>query len=120
MISARTKAALAAAKARGVQLGGYRGGPAPDHMKGVAARQEIALRHAEEVAGIVRPMRAAGATFQAIADQLNADGVQSAAGGTWTATGVRRVIDRLGALQPTARAAGPRVAQVQGTLHLEP
>jgi DNA invertase Pin-like site-specific DNA recombinase len=38
-ISARTKAALAAAKARGTKLGGYRGGPAPTtEMQAAGAR----------------------------------------------------------------------------------
>jgi DNA invertase Pin-like site-specific DNA recombinase len=121
MISARTKAALAAAKARGVILGGYKGGPAPDHKLGVEARQAGSLRHAERVADIVRPMRDAGATYEAIAERLTADHVQAARGGTvWTATAVRRVIVRLGALSPTAQPVAPRAALAQGALRLEP
>jgi DNA invertase Pin-like site-specific DNA recombinase len=37
MISARTKAALAAARARGVKLGGRREGVRPDHLRGTEA-----------------------------------------------------------------------------------
>lgn len=93
LISTRTKAALAAARARGVKLGGYRGAPAPDHTLGVEARQRAALAHAHRIADIVRPMRDAGATLQAIANRLTADGVQASRGGAaWTATAVRRVL----------------------------
>jgi DNA invertase Pin-like site-specific DNA recombinase len=94
LISTRTKAALAAARARGVVLGGYRGAPPPS-AAGVAARQQAARDHAGRLADIVRPMRAAGATLQAIADRLAADGVRAAGGGAWTATAVRRVLARI-------------------------
>jgi DNA invertase Pin-like site-specific DNA recombinase len=95
MISTRTKAALAVAKARGVKLGGWRGGPAPDSRLGVAARQRAARDHAQRLADIVEPMRQAGATLQAIADRLSTDGVQASHGGGWTATAVRRVLAKL-------------------------
>ena len=39
VISERTKVALAAAKKSGVELGGYKGGPDPDHRKGTLALQ---------------------------------------------------------------------------------
>jgi DNA invertase Pin-like site-specific DNA recombinase len=93
MISARTKAALAAVKARGVRLGGWRGGPPPDHTLGVEARRLAAQAHADRLADIVRPMRLAGVSLQAIANHLTAEGVQASRGGSaWTATAVRRVL----------------------------
>jgi DNA invertase Pin-like site-specific DNA recombinase len=46
MISARTKAALAAARARGAKLGGNRGGPKVDSAKGRAARSRAADAYA--------------------------------------------------------------------------
>jgi DNA invertase Pin-like site-specific DNA recombinase len=96
LISARTKAALAAARARGVVLGGYRGAPPPPSAAGVAARRRAAQEHAGRLADIVRPMRDAGATLQVIADRLAAEGVRAAGGGSaWTATAVRRVLARL-------------------------
>jgi DNA invertase Pin-like site-specific DNA recombinase len=52
MISARTKAALAAAKARGKKLGGNRGGPKVDSAKGRAARSRIADDYARQVGPI--------------------------------------------------------------------
>jgi len=49
MISARTKAALAAAKARGKKLSGNRGGPKVDPAKGRAARSRTADDYARQV-----------------------------------------------------------------------
>jgi DNA invertase Pin-like site-specific DNA recombinase len=90
-ISTRTKAALAAAKARGVKLGGDRGSLKARND----ARQVIANAHAEKVALIAVPMRKAEASLQQIAEALTAQGIASAQGGTWTATAVKRVLDRV-------------------------
>src|SRR6516162_11642335 len=51
MISARTKAALAAAKKRGVVLGGFRGRTftAKDHKASIAVRQEQAAQRAADL-----------------------------------------------------------------------
>jgi Recombinase len=42
----------------------------------------------------MRQLRADGLTFAAIADRLNADGVETARGGHWHDTTVRRVLNR--------------------------
>jgi len=90
-ISARTKAALAEAKARGTQLGGLR----DKTMQRNAAIQANALVRAEKVAGIVIPLREAGKPLRKIAEHLNRAGVQTARGGRWQASQVKRVLDRL-------------------------
>nr|WP_114966306.1 recombinase family protein [Alkalilacustris brevis] len=90
-ISARTKAALAEAKARGKQLGGLR----DKTMRRNAAIKENAIARANKVAGIVLPLREAGKPLREIADHLNRAGVQSARGGRWQASQVKRVLDRL-------------------------
>lgn len=92
-ISTRTKAALAAAKARGTRLGGLR----DKTMQRNAAIQANAAARAEKVAGIVLPLREAGKPLREIAEHLNRAGVQTARGGQWQASQVMRVIDRLGA-----------------------
>lgn len=102
-ISRRTKAALAAAKARGVKLGGdrgYRPAAPPDGAKGTAAaalkRKREAQRSAHQVAASIEAIRAEGAnSLHAIAAELTARGVRTPRGGQWTATGVRRVLSRL-------------------------
>jgi hypothetical protein len=55
MITARTKAALAASKARGKKLGGFRGraGTAADTAKARAARALKATRQAQSIAPII-------------------------------------------------------------------
>ena len=87
-ISARTKAALAAAKARGTVLGGYKGGPVVNGALGVQARQEKAAAYAKEVRPVVREMRDAGKSLRSIADELQARRVKTPRGGRWTAKAV--------------------------------
>lgn len=91
-ISARTKAALVEAKARGVKLGGLR----DKTMRRNAAIQANAAARANSVAGIVLPLRDAGRPLREIAEQLNRAGVATARGGQWQASQVKRVLDRLG------------------------
>lgn len=93
-ISARTKAALAEAKARGTKLGGLR----DKTMQRNKAVQANAVARAENVAGIIVPLREAGKPLREIADHLNRAGVQTARGGRWQPSQVKRVLDRLEAL----------------------
>ena len=90
MISERTKAALAAAKARGVKLGN-------PHIEVAHAKSRAA---ADAFAAQVRPMitalRAEGLTLRAIAARLTELGVETARGGKWEATQVRAVLLRGG------------------------
>src|SRR6516165_2178818 len=96
MISARTKAALAAAKKRGVVLGGYRGHDitAKERKAGLVIRQEQAARRAADLAPIVKELQAAGATsLRAIAAGLDERNIPTARGGEWSATQVARLLE---------------------------
>lgn len=103
LIAQRTKAALAAAKARGVKLGGDRGHrPAtPESIRkgnqaSAEARALAATRHAHAVLPVVEELRAVGATsLRELAAGLTARGVAAPRGEAWTATTVRRVLARL-------------------------
>ncbi len=95
LIGERTRAALQAAKARGVKLGGYRGGPAPDAALGGAARREQADAFARDVAPVLTELRAAGMSLSAMAAELNRRDIPTSREGHWTATAVRRVLARL-------------------------
>jgi DNA invertase Pin-like site-specific DNA recombinase len=101
-ISERTKAALAALKARGVKLGSARDGA---HRLTGGANPEASRRAGEvsaanadaaydEIAPIVRQLRAEGLALQAIADHLNADNHTTRTGKPWNRTQVMRVLDR--------------------------
>jgi len=102
-ISARTKAALTQAKARGVKLGGLRDKTAARNV----AVQEQAKGNADRVAAIVQPLRTQGATLRAIAEALNGSGVPTARGGVWSAVQVQRVLDRLESPAIKARKITP-------------
>lgn len=94
MISERTKAALAAAKSRGVVLGGNRGGPAPDHAKGTAAIQAKAAAFKGHVGPIIADLHAKGLSLRAIATELMDMGVKTSRGSEkWTAAAVKRCLD---------------------------
>jgi DNA invertase Pin-like site-specific DNA recombinase len=94
MIASRTKAALTAAKARGVKLGGWRGGPVVDSKQGTAALVEAADAFAGRVGPMAAAMRAQGLSLAKIAASLEGQGVRTARGGAWTATAVRNVLAR--------------------------
>lgn len=91
MIRERTRAALAAAKARGTVLGA--------NGKVLAAKYKAeAQAHAEGLRPAISQARAAGCvSLLEIADFLTAQGHQTAWGGPWYPMTVRRVLNRLGA-----------------------
>jgi hypothetical protein len=83
-ISDRTKAALAAAKRRGKELGGFRAGAkatAKARQKGADANAEAAAARAADLAPVIT-----GATsLRAIASSLNDRGIPTAGGRKWFA-----------------------------------
>jgi DNA invertase Pin-like site-specific DNA recombinase len=105
-ISARTKAALQAAKARGVKLGSAR----PDHWQGreqtrlsglargrvVAAKvvSKAAREAYADLAPMMKEWRAEGLTLEGIAERLNAEGHTTRRGRPWNPTQVARVLNR--------------------------
>jgi DNA invertase Pin-like site-specific DNA recombinase len=93
LISERTRAALQAAKARGVRLGGYRGKPV-DGRLGAAAVAAKADTFAARVLPVATEMRQAGMSLDTIARNLTEQGIVTPRGGAWTATGVRRILGR--------------------------
>jgi DNA invertase Pin-like site-specific DNA recombinase len=106
MIAARTKAALAAAKARGKLLGwANRAHPARSKERqaqaaaqGAAINRTKADRFAANVLPIVRQIKDAGIdTLDGIASALNARGVATARGGAWYPATVRNLLAREGA-----------------------
>jgi DNA invertase Pin-like site-specific DNA recombinase len=89
-ISLRTKAALAQSKKK---LGGLR----DTTMKRNAVVKANAKARADNVAGVILPMRDAGRTLRDIAAELDKAGVKTARGGAWQASQVKRVLERLAA-----------------------
>lgn len=95
MISARTKAALAAAKARGVALGGWRGSRVVDNLLGTRALQARADAFAQRVGPLIVEMREAGRSLRQIAAELERRGIRTARDGQWSAAAVRAVLARV-------------------------
>jgi DNA invertase Pin-like site-specific DNA recombinase len=115
MISARTKAALAQARKRGVKLGGRRrkivgtdargkpvygevaNGSPKGRANATAVVQQRANVRAADIAPTIKSLQAAGATsLRAIAAGLNEAGIPTArGGGAWSAVQVARVLERM-------------------------
>jgi DNA invertase Pin-like site-specific DNA recombinase len=85
MISERTKAALAAAKARGTRLG--RNGAVL-----AKANQRAALERLQNAAPRLRALKFDGLSVRGIAAALNAEGVHSPGGGAWHPENVHRAL----------------------------
>jgi DNA invertase Pin-like site-specific DNA recombinase len=95
MISARTKAALAAAKARGVKLGGKQANHRNvDPALGMAARIRASDDFAHGVGPVAAELRQGGMSFRQIVAELNRRGIRTMRGGAWTAATVRNVLLR--------------------------
>lgn len=91
-ISARTKAALAAAKARGVRLGVV----GRDNLnRNAQARKDAADAFAERLRGVFQGFSAARMTQRQMVRELNNLGVKSAMGRSWTLIQVQRVLSRI-------------------------
>jgi len=86
MISQRTKAALAAAKARGIKLGN----PRPLHALEQANAAKAHLKPAPEALNIMRNWKAQGRGLREIARELNRLGNRTPRGCPWYASTVRR------------------------------
>jgi DNA invertase Pin-like site-specific DNA recombinase len=98
LISTRTKAALAAAKARGKKLGGNRGALLSDDAR--ASGREVQAARANERAADLRPVlrelqRHGVTSLRGIANALNERSIPTARGqGGWSAVQVARVLQR--------------------------
>jgi DNA invertase Pin-like site-specific DNA recombinase len=101
LISERTKAALAAAKARGVKLGNPNGaralrGKQTGNAEAVTAIKLKAQSHANNLRAILGDIRAQGITsIRKTADELNRRGILTPRGGEWQPTTVVRLLERL-------------------------
>jgi DNA invertase Pin-like site-specific DNA recombinase len=98
LISSRTKAALAAAKARGKKLGGNRGVVLSDAAR--ASGRELQTARANERAADLRPVlrelqRHGITSLRGMASALNQRNIPTARGrGAWSAVQVARVLNR--------------------------
>lgn len=103
MIGERTKAALAAAKARGQRLGNPNGAAAfrrADKGSSAATAALIAKtdRHARQLAPTLNRLRDDGQqSLGQLAKSLNAEGIMTPRGGRWHPSSVRNVLARLAA-----------------------
>jgi len=98
MISQRTRAALAAAKARGKKLGGGRGNIAAVSGLGNRVSAVVRKQRAEKRAGdlmpVIQSIQAGGASLRQVAAELTQRGITAARGGRWSAVQVKRVLER--------------------------
>lgn len=90
-ISERTRDALAAAKARGVKLGGLR----PNTLTRNDAARDRATAEAEKLRGVLAPMAATGLSLRQMAAALAGAGKVNRKGAPLAAVQVARLLDRL-------------------------
>jgi DNA invertase Pin-like site-specific DNA recombinase len=100
MISARTRAALAAAKARGVRLGGRRPGALPDPttaaQKSAQARAMRVEQRLSDLRPIVERLTGGDVGPRELSRRLNAEGIPAPRGGQWHPASALSLLRRLG------------------------
>ena len=88
----------AAAKTRGVKLGGHRGANLTDAVRAASSAMRTAKSKARaaDLAPLIAELQAQGlTTLRAIAKALNDRGIPTARGGQWSAEQVRQVLMKL-------------------------
>jgi hypothetical protein len=119
LISERTKAGLAAAKARGVKIGGWENRTrSPGHPAGLAkARQIIKEKmvvRTADLAPVIADIRAAGfVSLAAVARQLTARGIRPLRADRWSLGSARRLLTRLSCKQSVSEARQAQCAAKQ-------
>jgi DNA invertase Pin-like site-specific DNA recombinase len=97
-ISARTKVALKAAKARGVKLGTPTNLTKEARQRGqkraAAAVVVNADQYAAHVMEIITPLLDKNVSLRGIAREFDRRGIKTARGGKWTPTAVKNIINR--------------------------
>jgi DNA invertase Pin-like site-specific DNA recombinase len=98
IIRSRTRAALAAKKARGERVGGI------PYGYQLADDGRTLERHAGEqrILAVAAELRCAGLTYRAVADELNRQGFRSRAGGPWVRQAVHVLLAALSAHRTAA------------------
>jgi DNA invertase Pin-like site-specific DNA recombinase len=91
MISQRTKAALQAAKARGVRLGNPKLKPGTTTKAATVAKIAKAREFAAQIVPVAQSI---GGSYAGIAKALNAQGIETAQRGRWHAASVARILRR--------------------------
>lgn len=93
-ISQRTKAALEAAKRRGVRLGKPENLTDAARAEGASTNRNNAVTAYALTTPLIERLRATGLSMNAIADKLNEGGHKTRTGSIWTAMQVKRILDR--------------------------
>lgn len=94
-ISARTKAALQAAKTRGVKLGNPNlsvEGRSIGSTRGIQSIKEKACQDAQRVLPTIQALQEKGLSLRSVACELNAMSVQTPRGKQWTAQAVKNAL----------------------------
>jgi DNA invertase Pin-like site-specific DNA recombinase len=88
MIASRTKAALQAAKVRGVRLG-------RNAERLAVVNRTAAIDRANQIKGLLAELAGSGMTTRRIAAELTARGIATPLGGRWHPQTVKRVMERV-------------------------
>lgn len=90
-ISSRTRAALAAAKARGVKLGAT----GPNNLRrNIEVRRAAAFDFALRYRAVLEALQARGLSQRAMLTELNSLGLRAPQGGMWSLVQLQRALDR--------------------------
>ncbi len=90
MIRARTKASRATLRKQNKYLGGKR-----QYGWKVVGKELVVVPKEQETIEKIKGWRAAGLRTQAITDNLNSSGIESATGTSWNYSSVRKLVKRI-------------------------
>jgi len=113
MISERTKAGLAQAKAQGVKLGN------PRLYQLNIPRRKAGLAFAETMRPHIQAMQSKGFSQRRMVDWLNEQGITTSADATWTQFKLQKLLKRIDAPKPTYKRISPMLDNRLRQLRLE-